>query len=318
MYKIKQFPEDFIVDEQFTLQTHSSGYYSYWLMKKRDLSTLSAVHAIAQDLKIPIKFIKYSVNKDKVAITSQLISIYKMPIEKIKTLNIKNISLEYLENFEEPIHLGMHQGNDFKIIVRNLDKEITPKQNIPNLFGSQRFSLNNVEIGRSIVKNDFEKAAKLVEESDFDVIRRHLLRHPMDYVGALRNLPLNLLRLYIHSYQSNIWNETVNRFLKYSPEAKQQSIPIIGFSTELGTSFVAGLIKEIMIEENITFRSFIIRQIPELSVEGGERMLYMDVSNLKISPLEEDELNQDKSKCTVQFTLGKGSYATVLIDFLCR
>ena len=63
---------------------------------------------------------------------------------------------------------------------------------------------------------------------------------------------------------------------------------------------------------------FIIREIPELSAEGGERMLYMEVEELEMRELEPDELNPVKKKVLLSLKLPKGCYATVLIDFLFR
>ena len=41
--------------------------------------------------------------------------------------------------------------------------------------------------------------------------------------------------------------------------------------------------------------------------------IFADVSELSIGKLEDDELNKGMKKVRVKFTLGKGSYATIVI-----
>ena len=47
-----------------------------------------------------------------------------------------------------------------------------------------------------------------------------------------------------------------------------------------------------MKEENITQRDYIIRELPGISPEGFERDLFAKISNLTISDVEDDELNE--------------------------
>ena len=75
--------------------------------------------------------------------------------------------------------------------------------------------------------------------------------------------------------------------------------------------------ENIMQQEEITAREFIIRAIPEISAEGTSRNIFLDVKNLEISGLETDEVYQAK-KCVISFSLPKGSYATTVIEFLCE
>ena len=51
MYKLKQSPEDFIVEE-ISKVTIQNGPYSYYLLKKENRNTLDVVKEIAKRLKI--------------------------------------------------------------------------------------------------------------------------------------------------------------------------------------------------------------------------------------------------------------------------
>ena len=68
-----------------------------------------------------------------------------------------------------------------------------------------------------------------------------------------------------------------------------------------------------MQEEDLSFNDFIIKQIPELTLEGELRNVFVEVKDMKIGKKEQDELNPEKKKVKVSFTLPKGSYATMLI-----
>ena len=70
-----------------------------------------------------------------------------------------------------------------------------------------------------------------------------------------------------------------------------------------------------MKEENITNDDFLIRQFPEISVEGAERSTFVNVKNFKYK-YENDELNNNKFKCILEFSLPKGAYGTIVVKEL--
>jgi len=338
MHKIKQLPEDFIVKEINEIKLNDHGKYSYFLLKKRNYNTLRAIEAIASKLRINKKSIGFAGNKDKNAITQQAISI-ENGNKNIENIEIKDIELKYLGKGDEKIYLGNLKGNEFEITIRNLSKEETNKiikkiENkgilMPNYFGPQRFSNYNHLIGENIVKKNFKKAIELVIDSNSDYneeIKNHLKHKKNDFVVALKIIPFKLLKLYIHSYQSYLFNKTLEQYIENNNKNSIngfkniennyiEKIPIIGFGTEIKNNNIKKIINKILKEEKLDFRDFIIRQIPELSSEGGERNIFIKIKDFKIIKQEKDELNTNKEKITVKFSLPKGSYATVLIDLL--
>jgi len=326
MYKIKQMPSDFIVEELPLESLGDNGDYNYFWLTKTDYTTNKAVEKIARFLKVPLKTIGYAGTKDRTAITKQLISIKNTPKELVLSLNdkLKDISLEFYCSSSSPLSLGDLKGNKFTITVRNLlEKNIISKipSHIPNYFGEQRFSKNNPRIGKFIIKKDFKKAIDtlLLTIGDLEErMRKHLIKSPSDYIGALKLLPKKILLLYVHSYQSFIWNQTVESYLSQIDQSKidkNKMIPIIGFSTEIDDPLVLEIIEKLMQNENITFRDFIIRQIPHISSEGDMRSLFMSVTDVSIKTLP-DDLNKGKKKQLIKFTLPKGCYATTLLRFL--
>ena len=334
MHKIKQTPEDFIVKEMNDIILGNTGKYAYFLLKKKNYNTIKAIETIAKALGINVKNIGFAGNKDKNAVTEQLISIKngKKDFEKV---SLKDIGLKYVGKGDEEIYLGRLKGNEFYITIRGLeDKEIKKIEEkaknkqifMPNYFGEQRFSKSNHWIGKAITNRDFKKAVELVLESNSEQnerIEEHLQKQKNDFIGALKIMPFKLLKLYVHSYQSFLFNKTLEEYISINKISSNkinydEKIPIIGFSTELKNKKIKKIIEKIMQEEKVTERDFIIRAIPYLSSEGGERDAFIKINDFKIINVEKDELNVGKEKMAVSFSLLKGCYATVLMDFLLK
>ena len=317
MYKIKQIPEDFIVKEIFSPMI-DDGKYAYYVLKKRSYNTIDAIKHIAASLDIPMKFINFAGTKDRNAVTEQYISISMGPR---KDLSWKDIELRYLGNGKERINLGSHDGNHFEITVRSLeDRKINVPRAVPNYFGRQRFGEGggNVEIGRLLLKKQFKEALILIDGN--------VSSNP---IKELKLIPKQLLRLYIHAFQSDIWNKAVSKMLMRSigkekdglwfPEVDidDETLPLLGFDDTMeGPDDFMAESEKLLLMYDITRRDFIIRQIPELSSDGDMRKLLIDVKDLSISDPETDELNPGKYKIKACFFLPKGCYATILITAL--
>jgi len=303
-YEIKKVPEDFFVKEIINIKTSERGRFSYYWLRKINYSTIEAVDFISKKLRVPLKSINFAGTKDKRAVTEQLISIKN---GKKKNYDFGKIKLEFFGYGDEPVNLGAHKENYFEIILRGIKKVPLKRNWMVNYFDEQRFSEKNVEVGRAIIKRDFRKAVELLGVTS----------EKNDFVGALRKINRKMLRMYVHAYQSYLWNKSVSDLfasrhkIKCSigefsvPEKmpKKFSFPIIGFGT------ADQRVKKIFDEEKITPRDFIIKQIPEISSEGAERDVIIELNDLKIDNLED-------KKIKLSFTLPKGSYATMFIKHL--
>ncbi|MCX6706662.1 MAG: tRNA pseudouridine(13) synthase TruD [Candidatus Woesearchaeota archaeon] len=317
-YTIKNEPEDFIVKEKNTvkpansLKKGSAGNYSYYALKKRDFTTMRVLQRIAEFLKIPLKDIGFAGTKDKRAITEQIISIRDARGDaesRLKSFDSKDIELKFIGKGDSPISLGDLDGNEFEIIVRDAENDPKKIRKFINYFGEQRFSSNNAEGGRAIIKADFKRASELIEDP---LVKDFLDKNPGNHVGAIKTLPKKILTLYIHAYQSFIWNRTAEMFIKKYMKGKGMSkiknfkVPVVGFGTELKNDGLGKIVKLILKEEKVSERDFILRQMPDLSQEGTERYLLCEVKGLKIK-----KLNSKTYK--LNFFLPKGCYATELI-----
>lgn len=346
-YKIKQVPQDFIVEELMDLKLDKSGSYSYFMLEKKEMTTPKAISLISERLNIDEKYINFAGAKDKQAITKQYISINACNASVRKDFAFNEMTLKYLGQGNDRLNLGTNSGNKFTITVRNLDpkkdkKEIILDKSI-NYFDEQRFSKNNVKIARLILKRKFKEACNTIDEP---CVSAYLEKRPNDYVGALKSMNKKILLIYIHAFQSKIWNDVAGqlvfesekstRKVRYSDgvfvfpkdkdsakgkdkpyskiSVKNQKIPLVGFGTEL-TGKIGKIIEKILEENEVTQRDFILREIPGLSEDGQDRDLIIEVKDFKMA-YSDDELNSGKTKCKLEFNLPSGSYATIIVKTL--
>jgi len=282
--RIKEKPEDFIVNEEANLKI-SKGNYSYFLLVKKNWNTIDVIKEISKRLKIKEKNIGFAGNKDKIALTSQHISIYNVNPERVINLKIKDVELSYLGNGKERINLGDLNGNHFIITIKDCN-EIKKIKSFVNYFGEQRFGVEkkNWKIGKLLVSKKFKDACS---ELDLEVSRN-------DYIGALKEFGIRKLKFYVHSYQSYLWNNLVEEMKK-----EKKKIPFVGYLYD------GDLYEEILKKEGITNMDFLIRSLKEISAEGGERDMIVDVKDFKAEKKGKDYV--------VSFFLPKGSYATEVI-----
>lgn len=299
--KIKQIPEDFVVKERIKLN-FSEGKNSYFKLKKRGWTTLNALMRIATNLGVGLDSFGYAGNKDRQAVTEQVISIFNVPKDKVENLNVRDIELTFLGKGNRKINLGDLDGNDFVIIVRDLKKKIAiKKKKIKNFFDEQRFGMkkNNHLVGKALVKGDFKKACEII---GLEVSENN-------YVNALRTVNKKMLRFYIHAYQSYLFNKVLEKIDSY------KKIPVPGFLTKFKDKKIEKLYLTLLKKENIILKDFIIKSYKEVSSEGSNRDAYVNLKKLKIK-WDKDELNKGKLKALVSFSLGKGEYGTVVVKEL--
>ena len=263
--KIKEKPEDFIVEEVLNLHFEEGSYFYYFVTKK-NWNTLDLVQEIAE--RLHVRDVGYAGIKDRNAVTSQYISVTK----KI-SFSLKNVTFTFVGTGKQRIFLGSLLGNTFIITLRDLEKQVKPVKEVINFFGEQRFSVKNTLVGKMLIKKQFKDACK---ELELEALHN-------DYVGALKKIGKDTLKLYIHAYQSLLWNILAEK-------SKKKIIPIIGYLTE-GKDYDALLKKE-----GITKENFLMRSIPEISSEGGERPRIVQVENFKTITFTDDDLHPDKKK----------------------
>ena len=259
----------------------------------------------------------------------------------------------------------------------------------PNFYGIQRFGIVRPithVVGKYIVKSDFEKAAmsyianpmdgeeeesyllreQLEKTRDFSealksypnklnfekAILNKLVVNPKDFVGAIKELPRNLLTMFVYAYQSHLFNRILSeRIRKKLPlnEAligdivfpirtgvidknyimvRENNIEKVNKQISKGKAAVSGVLfgsdsvlsdgemgeieHKIIDSEKIDPRDFVIPDIPYISSSGSRHPILAFVKDLKFKFIN-DDLNKDKKALILKFELQKGCYATSLL-----
>jgi tRNA pseudouridine13 synthase len=160
-----------------------------------------------------------------------------------------------------------------------------------------------------------------------------------DGAAALRAVPLQIRRLFVQAYQAYIFNRCVSkaiaygediskpkpgdlcfemegpftfgRIKKYDPDAKAQMVPAVrmaGYTFQPGKGRFEAITKELLEQEGVTAKDFYVKEMQELSQQGGFRQ----------APLWCRDFAFHTSPLTVSFKLPKGSYATTLLRELMK
>ncbi len=325
-------------DENYFFDENSSGKHLICVLVKKNWDTHQAFKRISKWLHISKNSIGFAGTKDKKALTTQLISLTGVKKEEAEKVSLKDIKLIPLKYSNERISLGNLKGNWFKIKVYTNEK---PRQadKVPNFFGIQRFGKTRPIthlVGEKIVKGKPEEAVmiyltktfesekeevkkarkKLAEEKDFKkaldyfplylkyerTLINHLAEYEGDYIGALRVLPKTLKMMFVHAYQSYLFNKMLEHAIKNNMEVKE--LPLVGFNSKLEKWQ-----EEILEKEEVKPEDFRIKLLPELSSPGFMRKAFITPIDLRI-------IEQKEGEVTVEFFLEKGAYATTVIDFL--
>ena len=178
--------------------------------------------------------------------------IHQVLIEDVYTSNKRlNIGDLVGNRFQVKVRDTVLQGEELRTEASATKAQLDQIGGYPNFFGLQRFgSVRPIThlVGREIVRNDMEGAVmwyvgnpnedenqeaqearrRLQETRDFEEALRtfpsqltfertvigYLVRNPGDYVGAIRVLPGNLQMMFVHAYQSYMFNRILSERLR--------------------------------------------------------------------------------------------------------
>ncbi|MBW9220570.1 tRNA pseudouridine(13) synthase TruD [Methanothermococcus sp. SCGC AD-155-N22] len=202
--KIRQLPEDFIVEEILDENVLDEGdAFNLYLLKKINMENLRTLSYISKKFKIPLKEIGYCGLKDRHAITIQHITI---PAKYgVLSLREKNLELKYLRKVGNSLKLGQLAGNKFKITIRYLKKEYLPDigenlkklhLGVPNYYDTQRFGSvyrSGEFIAKEYMMGNYEEALKIIltrykksENKLIKDLKRYIRSHWGDWRSIIR------------------------------------------------------------------------------------------------------------------------------------
>jgi tRNA pseudouridine13 synthase len=153
-------------EENKVLPIEKKDYVAFTLVKK-GLSSQDAIRLLSKSLKVSFKRIAYNGNKDRNAITSQKMSIFKLSAEKLVETSDKFFFRD-ISYSDEPCKIGRLRGNRFTVIARHFEDNKNDLDaikhavlnGIPNFYGPQRFGTGslNIDVSRSIINRKFDEA----------------------------------------------------------------------------------------------------------------------------------------------------------------
>ena len=273
--------------------------------------------------------------------------------------------------------------------IKDIASAIEKYGGFPNFYGIQRFGIVRPIthiVGKYIVNDDFENAVmsyvanpmdgedkesyelrkQLDKTHDFaealksypnklnfeKAMLNKLVVDQKDFVGALKELPKNLLTMFVYAYQSYLFNRILSeRIRKKIPlnkaivgdivlpirkgminqeyiSVKENNIEKINMQISRGKAAVSSVLSgsdsvfsdgemgeiehKIIDSEKIDSRGFIIPDIPYISSSGSRHPILASVKDLDFK-LFDDESNKDKKALILKFELLKGCYATSLL-----
>lgn len=364
--KLKQLPEDFVVKEVADIKISPSGKYACFILRKKNWTTTAAIERVAAFLGKNPKIFNNSGMKDKNAVTEQYVSALGLKKEDIQKVKIKDIKLKFVGFIENPIGLASHTANIFEIIARDLERPLRRIKYFSNYYDDQRFGgirPNMAAVGKLIIQEKLEEAMKAYllypfkdeteEHKKFrkemeanwgrlnaDMVPKYLIerkavewleKNPKDYIGAFKALPKQVSTLFIHAYQSKLFNDILAAYVrencKYteikhclgkipmSTEEIKLQIPLIGYDYENFRidKTVKKYADDLLQKEGINPGMFHVRQIPFLESRTLMRDASAEVQSLMFSKDERDELNKGKKKQKVVFILKKGCFGTMAV-----
>ncbi len=267
--------------------------------------------------------------------------------------------------------------NNVEKRLTQIAQEFEKLGGVLNFYGPQRFGIIRSTthlIGKQLILGNFEEAIRILlhkretnslpeEEPDTGAlppvwdsaqgtyeraIIHYLNKHPRKFKESLQVLPKDLTRLYIHAYQSFIFNKTISeRKLQgitlqrpvvgdftmpvsgevhavrpVTSESLSQAeqlvkngthklvVPVIGHDFEQVSleGQIGEIITAILDNEDITPQAFRMKEFPILSSRGTFRPLLVTPSEFSSTLMETD----GELRVRVRFDLPKGSYASVI------
>ena len=361
------------ISRDISKNSDNSYRFPVLLLQKKGLDSNHAIIEISNVLGTRVRVLGI---KDSKAVTTQYATCDNKKFRIGKTTHTSLSLLGYSKHSIKKSHIKGNQFeiNISNPLRSDIDEFITEISNIPNYYGLQRFGSERLVthlVGREIINRNFKKAVEifLCHTTEYDTqfskeirekcndpknyvhvmkiipkgmdIERNLLRSLVDgkgYISALRSVPLNIRRLFVHAYQAFMFNKclssmimngesiscclkndfcfklenqmTMGKLMKYLDDGNTNLVPAMhlpGYSFKSTDGRFEKSLCLMMKQENISPKDFYLKEMQELSVEGGFRQLPLLVNDFAYS----DNL-------LVKFKLPIGSYATILLRELMK
>lgn len=168
---IKQRAEDFIVEELPLYDPVGRGEHLYLGIRKYEMPHTELIRLLRQHFRVGESAIGFAGMKDKMAVTTQQVSIH-LPDSEPSSLDIRDRRIDVLwaKRHLNKLRRGHLVGNRFSIRIRETDPLKAPavlrqlrtleRVGVPNYYGFQRFGYrtNTHLLGWHLVRSDWQAA----------------------------------------------------------------------------------------------------------------------------------------------------------------
>ena len=292
--KIRTSPTDFVVTELINFDFSDDGEHDWLWVEKTGANTVWVAEQLAHHASIAPRDVGYAGLKDRHAVTRQWFSVRRPSADGTDWASFEADGVSILDRklHRRKLKRGAHKGNSFRIAVRSgaiasLGDAIGERiaairaEGVPNYFGEQRFGRDggNIELGRAVVAG------------------RRLSRNKRSIgISAIRSLEFN------DELDGRIRDCTWNKILP------GEVANLDGTRSVFTVDEVTPELEQRCTEMDI-HPSGSLPGISEIGVEPASRPLRMRVQDLK--------WEIDGDALWLEFTLGRGSYATAVLRELC-
>ena len=170
----------------------------------------------------------------------------------------------------------------------------------------------------------------------------YLVDHPTDFRRAFALLPVDLRSLFLSAFQSDLWNRCLGRWLSQqypvedlceidlgtgrfpfpvnaAPEMSdhlfQQTLPLPSARLHLDESPLRSLYEAVLAEQQLELRELRVKFPRDSFFSKGDRLAMLRLSP-DLAEEGDDELYPGRRRVTLQFSLPRGAYATIVIKWL--
>ncbi|WP_321778246.1 tRNA pseudouridine(13) synthase TruD [Sulfurimonas sp.] len=340
-FHFKQSPRDFVVEEIPLYEFSGEGEHLILFVRKKNLTTPELIGIFARFLGIKNRDIGYAGLKDKHAMTKQYISIHKQHEEKLEAFEHEGIKIVSKTYHNNKIRIGHLKGNRFFIKVKKVNPTSAVKMDealkniakfgMPNYFGYQRFGNDgdNHIIGEKIAKGQAKERNPRVRKLLINSYQSHLFN-----LWLSRRLEINRL---VSSFEVSELESVLNMPNDEVRKLKQQKHPFKLVSGDIMEHYPHGRLFDFLGNEEDLER-FDKRGISITGLLCGKKVKISSGISRTIEKDFDDEINADGARryawvfpediegrhkpieahYEMNFTLPKGSYATVLIEEIAK
>lgn len=340
-FHFKQSPRDFVVEEIPLYEFSGEGEHLILQVRKKNLSTNEMIGNIARYLGIKNKEIGYAGLKDKNAMTLQYISLHKKHEEALENFQSDGIKIVAKSYHTNKIRIGHLKGNRFYIRLKKVNPTSAVKidealKNIeqfgmPNFFGYQRFGNDgdNHILGEKLAKGEARERNPRVKRLLINAYQSHLFN-----LWLSRRLEINTL---VNSFRVEEIESLLNMPNEEVQKMKAQQHPFKLIRGDVMEHYPHGRLFDFEGNEEDIER-FNQRDISPTGLLCGKKVRLATQLARVIEKEYDDDINADgarryawvypteiegrfdkqEAQYEMNFTLPKGSYATVLIEEIAK